>query len=95
MEEAIADIALDHKPPPSEGSIQSGVQGDMLTDNQDQAQLPPNAPKGSEASRLWFQKRTVRVEALHLGIASGTYQVDTAELARCILHNTTHFLETR
>ena len=95
MEEAIADIALDLKPPPSECSFQPEVQEDMLTDNRDQAQLPCGGQKGSEASDLWPQNRSVRVEALHLSIASGTYRVDTAELALCILHNTTHFLETR
>lgn len=95
MEEAIGDIALDLKPPPSERSIRLGVQEDMLTDNRDQAQFSHGAQKGSEASALWPQNRADRVEALQLSVASGTYHVDTAELALCILYNTTHFLETR
>ena len=95
MEEAIGDIALDLKPPPSECSIQPGVQEDMLTDNRDQAQLSPGVQNGSEASALWSQNRADRVEALQVSVASGTYRVDTAELALCILYNTTHFLETR
>lgn len=95
MEKAIVDIALDLKPPPPEYSIQLGVQEDMLTDNRDQAQLLPGVQKGYEASRLWYQNHALRVEALRLSVASGTYQVDTAELALCILYNTTHFLETR
>jgi anti-sigma28 factor (negative regulator of flagellin synthesis) len=93
MEEAIGDVSLDLKPPPSECCFQPGVQEDMVTDNRDQAQLPLGVQE--EASRLWLLNRAAQIEALRLSIVSGTYQVDTAELALCILYNTTHFLETR
>jgi anti-sigma28 factor (negative regulator of flagellin synthesis) len=94
MEEATVDVALNLNPSLSESSVQSGVQGNMPTDNRDMVQLPSRAQKGSEASDLWPRNRVDRVEALRLSIASGTYQVDTAELALCILRNSTHFLET-
>lgn len=93
MEEAIIDVALDLNPPPSECSIQSGVQEAMLTDNRDSVQSPAGAHHGQD--HQWSQERLDRVEALRLSIASGTYQVDTTELALCILRNATHFLETR
>lgn len=95
MEEAIVDVALDLNLPPSECFIQIGVQEDMLTDNRDQVQLPSHVQKGYEASRRWPQDRAARVETLRQSIASGTYHVDTAELALCVWRNTTHFLETR
>ena len=95
MEEAIVDVALDLNPPPSEYLFQPGVQEDMLTDNRDQIQLPFNVQNSQEASRPWLENRTDRVEALRRSIASGTYQIDTPELASCILRNVTHFLETR
>lgn len=95
MEEAIVDVALDLHLPPSECPIQPGVQKNMLTDNRDQVQLPPHVQKGYEATRHWPQNRAARVETLRLNIADGTYQIDTVELALCILRNSTHFLETR
>jgi flagellar biosynthesis anti-sigma factor FlgM len=94
MEEAIVDVALDLNPPPSECLLQPGVQEDMFTDNRDQIQLSSSAQRGQEASRPRPEDRAARVEALRLSIASGMYQVDTAELASCILRNVTHFLET-
>jgi hypothetical protein len=89
MEEAMVEVALDLNPPPSGCLIQPGVQGDILTNNRDQVQ------KGYEATHRWPRNRGAQVEALRLSIASGTYQVDTTELALCILRNSTHFLESR
>jgi anti-sigma28 factor (negative regulator of flagellin synthesis) len=91
MEEAVGDVALDPNPPPSECVTQPGVQEDILTDNRDQIQLPT----GAQPDNAWHcsPSRAERIEALRLCIASGTYQVDTTELAVCILHNATHLLE--
>lgn len=94
MEEAIVDVALDLTLPLSECCVQPGAQGDMLTDNRDQGQLPSRAQKGSEVPDHWPQNRTARVEALRLSIAAGTYHIDMSDLARCIMRNSTHFLET-
>jgi anti-sigma28 factor (negative regulator of flagellin synthesis) len=91
MEEAVGDVALDLNPPPSECVTQPGVQEDFLTDNRDQIQLPASAQ--SDNARQCSSGRAERVEALRLCIASGTYQVDTTELALCILRNATHLLE--
>ncbi len=95
MEEALVDIARNPNPPLSECCVQPGVQKDMLTDNRDQIQLPSRTQNGSGAADHRVQSHADRVEALRLSIASGTYQIDVAELALCIWRNTTHFLETR
>lgn len=42
----------------------------------------------------WPQNRAARVENLRQCVADGTYQVDSAELARSILRNATRFVET-
>ena len=94
MEEAIVDVALDLNLLPSETAFQTGVREDRLTDNRDQAQFLANVQRDSQASRGRPHDRAARIEALRLSIASGTYQVDSAELAQCILRNSTRFLET-
>ena len=94
MEEAIVDVALDLNLLPAEETLQPGIQEDMLTDNRDQAPFLANAQRDSQASRGWPHDRAARIEALRLSIASGTYQIDSAELAQCILRNSTRFLET-
>jgi anti-sigma28 factor (negative regulator of flagellin synthesis) len=91
MEEAIVDIALDLNLLPPEANLQAGVQEDMLTDNRDQAPLLTNGQNSSPASYDWPQNRATRVETLRLNIAAGTYQIDSAELAECIIRNSTHF----
>lgn len=40
------------------------------------------------------QNRAARVETLRQCVANGSYHVDNAELARCILRNSTRFVET-
>lgn len=94
MEEAIVDVALDLNLLPSEASLQEGAHEDMFTDNRDQAQFLANTQKGSQDSRGWPQNRAAWVEALRLSIASGSYRIDSAELAQCIVRNSTRFLET-
>lgn len=94
MEEAIVDVAFDLSLLPSETAFQRGVCEDMLTDNRDQAQFLANAQSDSPTSRSWPHNRAARIEALRLSIASGTYHIDSAELARYILRNSTRFLET-
>ena len=94
MEEAIVDVALDLNLPPSEEHFQPGVQEDMLTDNRDQAQHLAQVQKGSQASCRWPQDRAAWVETLRLSIANGAYHVDSAELAQCIVRNSTRFVET-
>ncbi|HEY0752392.1 MAG TPA: flagellar biosynthesis anti-sigma factor FlgM [Ktedonobacteraceae bacterium] len=41
-----------------------------------------------------LRNRAARVEALRQCVANGAYQVDSAELALCILRNSTRFIET-
>jgi hypothetical protein len=94
MEEAIVDVALDLDLLRSETAFQMGVFEDMLTDNRDQAQPLANAQRENQASHSGLHDRAARIEALRLSIVSGVYQVDSAELARCILRNSTRFLET-
>jgi hypothetical protein len=94
MEEAIVDVALDLDLLRSETAFQMGVYEDMLTDNRDQAQLLANTQRESQASNRWPHNRAARIEALRLSIASGAYQIDSTELAWCILRNSTRFLET-
>lgn|SRR5690242_10085382 len=94
MEEAIVDVALDLNRLPSGAEPQAGVSGEMCTDNRDQAQLLTNMQKGSQASRGWPQNRAAWVEALRLSVVSGSYRIDSAELAQCIVRNSTRFLET-
>lgn len=94
MEEAIVDVALDLDLLRSETAFQMGVYEDMLTDNRDQAQPLAHEQRDNQASRSWPRNRAARIEALRLSIASGAYQIDSAELARCILRNSTRFLET-
>jgi anti-sigma28 factor (negative regulator of flagellin synthesis) len=95
MEEAIVDVTPDLNLPPYERPVQSGDQENMLTDNQDQTQLLASDQKGLEASSQCSERRATLVESLRLSVAAGTYHIDSAELALCILHNSTHFLETR
>jgi len=95
MEEAIVDVALDLNLLPAERSVQPGGHEDMFTDNQDQDQLLAGVQQGYPASRRWPQNRAAWVETLRLSVAAGTYQVDSAQLALCILRNSTRFLETR
>jgi anti-sigma28 factor (negative regulator of flagellin synthesis) len=94
MEEAIVDVALDPNLLPSEASLPVEVQEDRCTDKQDQAQLLAHVQNSSLASHRWPQDRAARVEALRLSLANGTYQPDSAELAECIVRNSTRFLET-
>lgn len=94
MEEAIVDVALNLNLLPSEIAFQTEVHEDMLTDNRDQAQLLANAQRDRQDPRIWPHNRAARIEALRLSIASGTYQIDSAELARYIARNSTRFLET-
>ncbi|HEY1352854.1 MAG TPA: flagellar biosynthesis anti-sigma factor FlgM [Ktedonobacteraceae bacterium] len=94
MEEAIVDVALDLDLLRSETAFQMGVFEDMLTDNRDQAQPLANAQRENQASHSGPHDRAARIEALRLSIVSGVYQVDSAELARYILRNSTRFLET-
>lgn len=42
----------------------------------------------------WPEERAARVEALRACVANGTYVIDSAELARCLLRNATRFVET-
>jgi anti-sigma28 factor (negative regulator of flagellin synthesis) len=42
----------------------------------------------------WPQDRAARVEALRACVANGTYAIDSADLARCMLRNSTRFVET-
>jgi anti-sigma28 factor (negative regulator of flagellin synthesis) len=93
MDEAIVDVALDLNLSASEPTLQAGVQEDMLTNNRDQAQLLAHVQQSSLAANRWPQNRAARVEALRLSVANGSYQVDSAELAHCILRNTTRFSE--
>lgn len=94
MEEAIVDVALDLNLLPSEAAPQTEAPEDMFTDNRDQAQPLANRQKGRQASRSWPHNRAARVESLRLSISNGVYQIDSAELAQCILRNSTRFLET-
>lgn len=93
MEEAIVDVALDLNLRPPE-HVQADARQGMSTDNQDQAQLLARVPEDSQASSHWPRSRAARVEALRLSVANGTYRVDSADLAQCILRNSTRFLET-
>ncbi len=94
MEEAIVDVALDLNLLPAEEMLQPGIQEDMLTDNRDQAQHLAHVHKDSQASCRRPQDRAARVENLRLSIANGAYHVDSAELAQCIMRNSTRFVET-
>jgi len=95
MEEAIVDVALDLNSLSSECSIQMRDQEGMFTNNPDQAQFLPDTQQGYQTSNCWPQNRADRVENLRLSVAAGTYRIDSARLALCILRNSTHFLETR
>jgi anti-sigma28 factor (negative regulator of flagellin synthesis) len=94
MEEAIVDVALDLNLLPAEEHLQPEAQEDMLTDNRDQAQHLAHVQESSQASCRWPQDRAARVETLRLSIANGAYHVDSAELAECIVRNSTRFVET-
>jgi len=94
MEEAIVDVALDRNLLPPEATLQAEVQEDSCTNKRDQAQLLTTVQNSGSVSHRWPQSRAARVEALRLSVADGTYQVDSAELAECILRNSTRFLET-
>ena len=61
-----------------------------------QAQLSSCPSERSlELDSSWSHERAARVEALRQCVASGTYVIDSAELAGCILRNSTRFAETR
>lgn len=94
MEEAIVDVALDFTLPPAETIFQPEEQETMLVNNRDVVQFLPGTQKGVGESDLAQKSRVVRVEALRLNIAAGTYHIDTTGLALCLLRNSTHFLET-
>jgi anti-sigma28 factor (negative regulator of flagellin synthesis) len=93
MEEAIVDVELDLNLLPSEPPVQSGDQESMFTDRQDL--FLTDAQQSSQAPHSWLQDRAARVENLRLSVAAGTYRIDSARIALCILRNSTHFLETR
>lgn len=57
----------------------------------DSGELPD---RFEESAGLRLQNRAARVEMLRQRVVSGTYQVDSAELARCIARNATRFMET-
>ncbi|HET8845107.1 MAG TPA: flagellar biosynthesis anti-sigma factor FlgM [Ktedonobacteraceae bacterium] len=95
MEEAIVDVAVDLNMPPAGNIRQPEVQEITLTNNRDVVQFPSGAQTGVEEDDPALRNRAARVEALRLNIAAGTYQIDNAELALCLLRNSTRFLETR
>lgn len=94
MEEAIVDVALNPDLLPGEVSLPLEAQEDRYTDKQDQAQLLANAQNSSPASHRWPQTRAARVEALRVSLANGTYRLDSAELAECLVRSSTRFVET-
>ena len=50
--------------------------------------------RDEELSSSWWQNRAARVETLRQRVASGSYRVDSAELAGRILRNSTRFMKT-
>lgn len=94
MEEAIIDSALDLNPPPVDCSAQLGVQGEMVMERENPAGLRLSTQKSDPQTGHQFQGRTDRVEILRQCVSSGSYHVDSTELAQCIWHNSTRFLET-
>lgn len=94
MEEAIVDVTLAVNRPLPKTARRVVDQEDMFTDKQNQTQILANAQKSSPASHSWPQNRVAWVETLRVSVVSGTYQVDSTELAQCLLRNSTRFLET-
>ncbi len=94
MEEAIVDSMLDLNLPPVNCAEQLGVQGEMSTERGKSADRLTSTQKSGQETGHWSQSRTERVEILWQRVSSGTYHVDSTELAQCIWHNSTRFLET-
>ncbi|MGH2478543.1 MAG: flagellar biosynthesis anti-sigma factor FlgM [Ktedonobacteraceae bacterium] len=88
------DSTFDLNLPPADCSPQLGVQGEMFTERGNQAEILTSMQKSCQATDNWPQNRAERVEILRQRVISGTYRVDSTELAQCIWHNSTRFLET-
>ena len=54
------------------------------------AELPALEP-GIQAAQRWPQSRRTRLAALRTQVEAGTYQLESQELAQCVLINETHF----
>ena len=94
MEEAIIDSALDLDLPPVDCSAQLGAQGEMIMERENPAGLRAGTQKSGPQTSHRPQNRTDRVEVLRQRVIAGSYHVDSTELAQCIWHNSTRFLET-
>ena len=46
---------------------------------------------GIQAAQRWSQSRKARLAELRTQVEAGTYQIDSQELARCMLSNETSF----
>lgn len=94
MEEAIIDSTLDLNLSPVNCSTQLRVQGEMVMERGNPAGLLVSLQASDPQTGHRPQDRTDRIEILHQRVISGNYHVDSTELAQCIWHNSTRFLET-
>lgn len=94
MEEAIIDSTLDLNLSPVDCSTQLGVQGEMVIERGNPAGLPVSSQTSDPQTSHRPQDRIDWIEILRQRVISGNYRVDSTELAQCIWHNSTRFLET-
>ena len=50
---------------------------------------------GVQAAQRWPQSRRARLATLRTQVEAGTYQIDSQELARCMLSNETRFFSVQ
>ena len=48
--------------------------------------------RGVRAAQRWPQERNARIEELRSLVKSGSYRIDSAAVAECLLNNETHFV---
>lgn len=82
MDNIIRDAALNADLQPAEQASQG------------QEALPTEQRQQQKVSHLDPPDRAARVETLRQRVATGTYHVDSTDLAICILRNATRFVET-
>lgn len=82
-------------------AIYAAQAGQFLQNRQDDAdkppvskEMPPAVKRGVRATRNCSSSRSARIEQLRAQVEAGTYQVDSTELARCMLKHPTDFLKS-
>ncbi len=77
-------------------SIQlSQFSGEVPTTNIESSAEQSAVKLGIQASQRWPRSRMTRLATLRTQVEAGTYQIESQELAECMMVNETHFFSVQ